>query len=115
MRISDWSSDVCSSDLPVGEVIRIGDVITRALGQDDFPLPSREAHDKATDAEAISYHYDLSNDFYRLWLDRDMVYSCAYFETSSEDLEQAQQRSEEHTSEIQSLMRISYPVFCWKK
>src|SRR3546814_12609958 len=76
MRISDWSSDVCSSDLPVGEVIRIGDVITRALGQDEFPLPSREAHDKATDAEAISYHYDLSNDFYRLWLDRDMVYSC---------------------------------------
>ncbi|MCQ2033363.1 C17 cyclopropane fatty acid synthase CfaB [Stutzerimonas kunmingensis] len=81
---------------PVGEVIRIGDVITRALGQDDFPLPSREAHDKATDAEAISYHYDLSNDFYRLWLDRDMVYSCAYFETGSEDLEQAQQAKLRH-------------------
>jgi len=81
---------------PVGEVIRIGDVITRALGQDDFPLPSREAHDKATDAEAISYHYDLSNDFYRLWLDRNMVYSCAYFETGSEDLEQAQQAKLRH-------------------
>ncbi len=81
---------------PVGEVIRIGDVITRALGRDDFPLPSREAHDKATDAEAISYHYDLSNDFYRLWLDRDMVYSCAYFETGSEDLEQAQQAKLRH-------------------
>ncbi|WP_279222699.1 C17 cyclopropane fatty acid synthase CfaB [Stutzerimonas kunmingensis] len=81
---------------PVGEVIRIGDVITRALGQDDFPLPSREAHDKATDAEAISYHYDLSYDFYRLWLDRDMVYSCAYFETGSEDLEQAQQAKLRH-------------------
>ena len=81
---------------PVGEVIRIGDVITRALGQDDFPLPSREAHDKATDAEAISYHYDLSNDFYRLWLDKDMVYSCAYFETGSEDLEQAQQAKLRH-------------------
>jgi len=81
---------------PVDEVIRIGDVITRALGQDDFPLPSREAHDKATDAEAISYHYDLSNDFYRLWLDRDMVYSCAYFETGSEDLEQAQQAKLRH-------------------
>jgi len=81
---------------PVGEVIRIGDVITRALGQDDFPLPSREAHDKATDAEAISYHYDLSNDFYRLWLDRDMVYSCAYFETGSEYLEQAQQAKLRH-------------------
>ncbi len=81
---------------PVNEVIRIGDVITRALGEDDFPLPSREAHDKATDAEAISYHYDLSNDFYRLWLDNDMVYSCAYFETGSEDLEQAQQAKLRH-------------------
>jgi len=82
--------------VPVHEVIRIGDVITRALGEDDFPLPSREAHDKATDAEAISYHYDLSNDFYRLWLDKDMVYSCAYFETGSEDLEQAQQAKLRH-------------------
>jgi len=81
---------------PVNEVIRIGDVITRALGADDFPLPTREAHDKATDAEAISYHYDLSNDFYRLWLDKDMVYSCAYFETGSEDLEQAQQAKLRH-------------------
>lgn len=81
---------------PVNEVIRIGDVITRALGEDNFPLPSRKAHDKATDAEAISYHYDLSNDFYRLWLDKDMVYSCAYFETGSEDLEQAQQAKLRH-------------------
>lgn len=76
---------------PLEEVIRIGDEMSRALGEDDFPLPAREAHDKATDAEAISYHYDLSNDFYRLWLDRDMVYSCAYFETGQEDLDQAQQ------------------------
>ncbi len=81
---------------PVDEVIRIGDVITRALGADDLALPAREAHDKATDAEAISYHYDLSNDFYRLWLDKDMVYSCAYFETGSEDLEQAQQAKLRH-------------------
>ena len=81
---------------PVDEVIRIGDVITRALGEDDLALPAREAHDKATDAEAISYHYDLSNDFYRLWLDKDMVYSCAYFETGSEDLEQAQQAKLRH-------------------
>lgn len=76
---------------PLEEVIRIGDEMSRALGEDDFPPPAREAHDKATDAEAISYHYDLSNDFYRLWLDRDMVYSCAYFETGQEDLDQAQQ------------------------
>jgi len=76
---------------PVEEVIYIGDVISRALSVDDFATPTREAHDKATDAEAISYHYDLSNDFYRLWLDRDMVYSCAYFERGEEDIDPAQQ------------------------
>ncbi len=76
---------------PLPEVIRIGDRITRALGDETPQLPIREAHDRSTDADAIAYHYDLSNDFYRLWLDRDMVYSCAYFETGSEDLDQAQQ------------------------
>ncbi|WP_213662333.1 C17 cyclopropane fatty acid synthase CfaB [Stutzerimonas stutzeri] len=81
---------------PVAEVIRIGDTITRVLGEDNLPLPTREAHDKATDAEAISYHYDLSNAFYQLWLDRDMVYSCAYFETGDEELEQAQQAKLRH-------------------
>ncbi|CAM5293409.1 methyltransferase domain-containing protein [Pseudomonas sp. JL972] len=81
---------------PVDEVIRIGDTITRVLGEDNLPLPMREAHDKATDAEAISYHYDLSNAFYQLWLDRDMVYSCAYFETGDEELEQAQQAKLRH-------------------
>lgn len=76
---------------PLEEVIRIGDEISRALGDAHPQLPVREAHDKATDAEAISYHYDLSNAFYQLWLDRDMVYSCGYFETGCEDLDQAQQ------------------------
>jgi len=81
---------------PLEEVIRIGDEISRALGDKHSQLPVREAHDKATDAEAISYHYDLSNEFYQLWLDRDMVYSCGYFETGSEDLDQAQQAKLRH-------------------
>jgi cyclopropane-fatty-acyl-phospholipid synthase len=81
---------------PLEEVIRIGDEITRALGEAHTALPRREAHDKATDAEAIAYHYDLSNAFYQLWLDRDMVYSCAYFETGTEDLDQAQQAKLRH-------------------
>jgi len=38
----------------------------------------------------ISAHYDLGNDFYRLWLDTSMTYSCALFENSEADLEQAQ-------------------------
>jgi cyclopropane-fatty-acyl-phospholipid synthase len=56
----------------------------------------RTVHDKETDAKAISYHYDLSNAFYQLWLDSDMAYSCAYFETGSETLEQAQQDKFRH-------------------
>ncbi len=81
---------------PLEEVIRIGDEISRALDDAHPQLPVREAHDKATDAEAISYHYDLSNAFYQLWLDRDMVYSCGYFETGCEDLDQAQQAKLRH-------------------
>ncbi len=38
----------------------------------------------------VHYHYDLSNDFYRLWLDSQMVYTCAYFPQENADLEEAQ-------------------------
>ena len=54
------------------------------------------AHSKAKDAEAIRYHYDVSNDFYRLWLDRNMVYSCAYFKTGEEDIHTAQEQKLDH-------------------
>ena len=40
----------------------------------------------------MTYHYDVSNDFYALWLDEQMVYSCAYFESAEEDLDKAQTR-----------------------
>ncbi|MBB3104929.1 C17 cyclopropane fatty acid synthase CfaB [Azomonas macrocytogenes] len=77
----------------INDVIRLADDLCQALlgDRENEDLPLHEAHDKATDASAIAYHYDISNDFYRLWLDRDMVYSCAYFETGKEDLDQAQQ------------------------
>ena len=82
---------------PISAVIELGDALSQAL-IDDEPVAQTQhsAHDKDTDAAAISYHYDLSNDFYALWLDREMVYSCAYFETGSEDLEQAQQAKLRH-------------------
>ena len=47
-------------------------------------------HSKARDRRAISHHYDVSNDFFRLWLDSRMLYSCAYFEEVGSDLESAQ-------------------------
>jgi cyclopropane-fatty-acyl-phospholipid synthase len=50
---------------------------------------------KASSAN-VQHHYDLSNDFYRLWLDRDMHYSCAYFAQDDDTLEQAQQNKLRH-------------------
>ncbi len=47
-------------------------------------------HTREMDAEAIAHHYDVSNDFYRLWLDENMVYSCAYFKDRADGLERAQ-------------------------
>jgi len=46
---------------------------------------------RSRDQAAIQYHYDVGNDFYQLFLDRRMVYSCAYFPTGTEDLDAAQE------------------------
>lgn len=53
-------------------------------------------HSRDSDRDAISHHYDVSNAFYRLWLDERMVYSCAYFRHPSESLDQAQRNKLEH-------------------
>jgi cyclopropane-fatty-acyl-phospholipid synthase len=53
-------------------------------------------NNKEKNREAIQYHYDVSNDFYQLWLDKNMVYSCAYFENGDEDLESAQIKKIDH-------------------
>jgi cyclopropane-fatty-acyl-phospholipid synthase len=44
----------------------------------------------------VSHHYDRGNDFYRLYLDESMTYSCAYFRDDNDSLEQAQQQKYEH-------------------
>lgn len=49
-------------------------------------------HSRKRDRQAVTYHYNISGDFYRLWLDRRRVYSCAYFAASDEDLDTAQER-----------------------
>lgn len=49
-------------------------------------------HSKERDRQVIMYHYDRSNDFYKLSLARRMVYSCAYFSTPDESLDTAQER-----------------------
>ena len=48
------------------------------------------AHSQRRDAAAVRFHYDLSNEFFSLWLDRQMVYSCGYFPRGSESLDDGQ-------------------------
>jgi cyclopropane-fatty-acyl-phospholipid synthase len=57
---------------------------------------SAPRHSKAHNRDAIRYHYDVSNDFYALWLGDSMVYSCAYFESADQSLDEAQQAKLDH-------------------
>ena len=60
-------------------------------------IPSRRAdlrgrrHSLARDRQAVTHHYDVGNDYFRLWLDRRLVYSCAYFEHADQPLDAAQE------------------------
>ena len=49
-------------------------------------------HSKQRDGRAVRHHYDVSNEFFALWLDRRMMYSCAYFKQASDTLDQAQEQ-----------------------
>lgn len=66
------------------------------------PVPGAEArlrgvrHSRQRDAEAIRHHYDLPPEFYALFLDGSLTYSCAYFETPDVDLDAAQRDKLEH-------------------
>src|SRR3546814_6569400 len=100
MRISDWSSDVCSPYLVSGRCL-CGDVRIPAIGQ-----PYRVGICHCLDCRK---HHDA------------LFFAAAIFPTEAVTIDGAtheyrgQHRSEEHTSELQSLMRISYAVFCLKK
>src|SRR3546814_4863303 len=100
MRISDWSSDVCSSDLlAAAGVGRVG-VIDRApvvLGEHAH---ARQLVDAGVDGGIVVISF-LALELFRA--ERHVVVEVEVV------------RSEEHTSELQSLMRISYAVFCLKK
>jgi len=54
------------------------------------------SHSRTENRDSIQFHYDVSNEFYRLWLDRAMVYSCAYFERADASIDDAQQAKLEH-------------------
>src|SRR3546814_8368115 len=90
MRISDWSSDVCSSDLASWTPLTN---TSRGAGMSAIRAGSNAATAASTGAKAR----------------RSSARSGVYFHASLRG------RSEEHTSELQTLMRISYAVFCLKK
>src|SRR3546814_1769732 len=98
MRISDWSSDVCSSDL---------------IYFDDEPTPSilqvPGAKDVAVEFSSMSKTYSMAGWRMGFAVGNQTLISALTRVKSYLD------RSEEHTSELQSLMRISYAVFCLKK
>ncbi|MGB7542163.1 MAG: class I SAM-dependent methyltransferase [Burkholderiales bacterium] len=86
---------------PILEVFRVGESIARNAaargghGLRRFMLHNRR-HNRRRDREAIEYHYDVSNDFYRLFLDRNMVYSCAYYRSEADSLDAAQEQKLDH-------------------
>src|SRR3546814_6552087 len=100
MRISDWSSDVCSSDLM--------DVVFRIF--DDgvgfrYVLPEQPNLQTAHIADELT-EFAVAGDGTAWWIPGGEWNRYEYLYNK---------RSEEHTSELQSLMRISYAVFCLKK
>src|SRR3546814_4849634 len=106
MRISDWSSDVCSSDLEDTRRVRRGAI---GIGNDAGGLQ-----------EAVVERWKVQiQDADTLTLEA----ACVGAASITQDIEARGRkdrcrhafRSEEHTSELQSLMRISYAVFCLKK
>src|SRR3546814_10051984 len=109
MRISDWSSDVCSSDL----VRRQGDVLL-GPGADRGDRGLRVALDAAGDDRRVHpllLHLLHEAGDRLAHVDHDEIGAG----TVAQDPQAALERSEEHTSELQSLMRISYAVFCLQK
>ncbi len=81
---------------------KLADILQVAVGLARFGAPKARRgprmfhHTRAADAEAIRYHYDVSNGFYSLWLDRNMVYSCAYFRSPQDSLDDAQMQKIDH-------------------
>src|SRR5690242_440423 len=74
-----------------GDLLPMLVAIYRAL--DGFrrrPWRRVAANDTSAARHNVHHHYDLGNDFYRLWLDREMVYTCAYFPAPDATLEDAQ-------------------------
>src|SRR3546814_6202103 len=112
MRISDWSSDVCSSDLSrrMAKKPLIGSLNRAFITSPDAQVArrlifSREASQSPVEPPSL----------YRVPTARSFPSCATALNRRGRTLASCWRRSEEHTSELQSLMRISYAVFCLKK
>src|SRR3546814_3198282 len=114
MRISDWSSDVCSSDLETRFTASCTPFRHLGFFPDMAPvwdwLRDRVA-DKAEPAFLNLFGYTGVGSQALAAAGA----SVTHVDASKKSVGQARERSEEHTSELQSLMRISYAVFCLQK
>src|SRR3546814_6971093 len=113
MRISDWSSDVCSSDLPVQQPVGVEgvpDVAAPIHVEGEAQLGTARADRLAVVARLLFAHAVLGSQVF----DRILALRRQR-RVELERLEMQFHRSEEHTSELQSLIRISYAIFCLKK
>ncbi|HFC09649.1 MAG TPA: class I SAM-dependent methyltransferase [Chloroflexi bacterium] len=95
-RLADRLLD--EADWSVGDKLRLGQMLLRLPKGDAKRKRDRAArlsgkrHSVDRDRQAIQYHYDVPSEFYALWLDKNMVYSCAYFKTGEEDIDTAQEQ-----------------------
>ncbi len=74
-----------------GDLLALLEAIYRAFSRPRRPWYLwQKSNDTRAARENVHHHYDIGNDFYRLWLDEEMVYTCAYFPTPDASLEEAQ-------------------------
>src|SRR3546814_9294254 len=111
MRISDWSSDVCSSDLAFS---RCGFRKGPQKARKNVRNPREKAGRSGTIQGPIPLDFCGLNTLFEMFREEQMVPRRGLEPPRPCD-RQHLKRSEEHTSELQSLMRISYAVFCLKK
>jgi len=83
--------------LPKLQLLRdVPSLLLSGGGSGDSGLVGSNPFASGSDKQAIQHHYDISNDFYRLFLDKRMVYSCGYFKEFANDIDQAQADKLEH-------------------
>lgn len=83
----------------IREIIKLGESLCNTSGDIVKKGGSRFGwwrHTRSADRRSINYHYDVSNDFYGLWLDPHRVYSCAYYRRPDDSLDLAQEQKLEH-------------------